>query len=69
VAKTCDPVRIGYLQSVLADAGIESFIFDAAAGALWPGAIPRRLMVEDHDGWRARRVIEAAEMESDPSAS
>ncbi len=61
VAKTTDPVRLGYLQSALAEAGIESVAFDTAAGALWPGAIPRRLMVEDRDAWRARLIIERAE--------
>lgn len=61
VAKTDDLVRLGYLQAALNDAGIESSVFDAAAGALWPGAIPRRLMVDDRDAWRARKVIEEAE--------
>ena len=65
VAKTSDPVRLGYLQSALSDAGIESFAFDTAAGALWPGAIPRRLMVGDRDAWRARQVIQHAEAEVD----
>ncbi len=65
VAKTSDPVRLGYLQSALSSAGIESFAFDTAAGALWPGAIPRRLMVEDRDAWRARQVIRVAEAEVD----
>lgn len=65
VAKTSDPVRLGYLQSALFDAGIESFAFDTAAGALWPGAIPRRLMVEDRDAWRARQIIHDAEADVD----
>ncbi len=60
VAKTTDPVKLGYLQSALAAAGIESTAFDTAAGALWPGAIPRRLMVDDRDAWRARAVIQQA---------
>lgn len=63
VAKTDDLVRLGYLQAALNEAGIGSAVFDAAAGSLWPGAIPRRLMVEDRDAWRARKVIEAAERE------
>lgn len=61
VAKTSDPVRLGYLQCALSEAGIDSVAFDTAAGALWPGAIPRRLMVEDRDAWRARRIIETAD--------
>jgi hypothetical protein len=63
VATTTDPVRLGYLRSALADEGIESFAFDAGAGALWPGAFPNRLMVEDKDAWRAKIVIERAEAE------
>jgi hypothetical protein len=63
VAKTTDPVRLGYLRSALAEAGIDSVAFDSAAGALWPGAFPNRLMVEDRDAWRARIVIEQAEAE------
>ncbi len=65
VAKTTDPVRLGYLQAALADAGIGSVTFDTAAGALWPGAIPRRLMVEDRYAWRARQIIENADSEAD----
>jgi len=61
VAKTMDPIHLGYLQSALSDAGIESVAFDTAAGSLWPGAIPRRLMVDAKDAWRARKVIEEAE--------
>jgi len=66
VAKTTDWVRLGFLQSALAEAGIESALFDTAAGALWPGAIPRRLMVSDRDAWKARIVIEKAELEIEP---
>ena len=61
VAKSDDLVRLGYLQAVLSEAGIESSVFDAAAGSLWPGAIPRRLMVDDRDAWRAKKLIEEAE--------
>ena len=65
VARTADPVRLGYLQSALAEAGIDSVTFDAGAGSLWPGAIPRRLMVDDRDAWRARTVCGQAEAEAD----
>ena len=61
VAKTTDPVRLGYLRAALGQAGIECFAFDDGAGALWPGAFPNRLMVEDKDAWRARIVIEKAD--------
>ena len=61
VAKTDDVVRLRYLQAALAEAGIESSVFDAGAGSLWPGAIPRRLMVDDRNAWRARKVIAEAD--------
>ena len=63
VAKTDNMVRLGFLQAVLDEAGIGCRVFDAAAGSLWPGAIPRRLMVDDRDAWRAKKLIEAAERE------
>ena len=57
-------VRLSFLTALLADAGIEAVIFDAhtsaAEGSI--SAIPRRLMVEDEDYSRARRIlIEAGE--------
>lgn len=69
VANTCDPIRLGYLRSALAAAGIDSFTFDAASGALWPGAIPQRLMVQDASAWRARQVIDSAENALNPPAT
>lgn len=69
VAKTTDPVKLGYLQAALAAEGIDSTAFDTAAGSLWPGAIPRRLMVDDRDAWRARRVVEQALAEAEGNIS
>ncbi len=60
VARTHDPVRLGYLQALLADAGVEARVFDGAARSTWPGAIPARLMVEDRDAWLARSVLAEA---------
>lgn len=65
VARSTDPVRLAYLQATLKDQGIDSIQFDTAAGSLWPGAIPRRLMVEDRDAWRARIVVKDAEQAVD----
>ena len=52
-------VRLSFLTALLADAGIEAVIFDShtsnAEGSI--SAIPRRLMVEDEDYARARRVL------------
>jgi hypothetical protein len=60
IERTMDAVRLSVLRSVLADAGIDSFVFDSGAGALWNGAIPTRLMVRDADVELARRAIEQA---------
>jgi hypothetical protein len=63
VAKTSNPVRISYLRAILADAGIETFVADVGAASLWGSTIPARLMVDESDLARARRLIEAAEPE------
>ena len=61
LTKSTDPVRMSFLQAVLADAGIESFLADAGAASLWGSAIPTRLMVDAADLARARRLIADAE--------
>lgn len=52
-------VRLSFLTALLADAGIAAVIFDShtsvAEGSI--SAIPRRLMVEDADYVRARRIL------------
>jgi hypothetical protein len=48
------------VRSVLGDAGIEAFLFDSAAGALWSGAIPTRVMVLEDDLELALRAIAQA---------
>lgn len=58
--RTLDPVRLSVLRSVLADADIEHFVFDAGAGALWQGAIPIRVMVRESDIELARRALAEA---------
>jgi hypothetical protein len=65
IAKTFDPVRLSFLRSVLADAGIEVAVLDSGAGAIWPGAIPFRLMVDDKDAWRAKAALAEAGVEED----
>jgi hypothetical protein len=60
IERTLDIVRLSVLRSVLDDAGIDHFVFDAGAGALWQGAFPSRLMVHDDDVDLARRAIEQA---------
>ena len=64
VARTHDPVRLGYLQALLAEAGIEAVVFDAATRSVLPGAIPARIMVEERQAWLARSVLDQAIPES-----
>jgi hypothetical protein len=60
--RTNDVVYISYAQAVLADAGIETLVFDGymsiVEGSI--GALPRRLMVADEDEAAARRLLAAA---------
>jgi hypothetical protein len=58
---TTDPVRLSFLRSVLDGAGIAAFVADAGAASLWGQAIPARIMVDDADLERARRLIAEAE--------
>ncbi len=59
VLKTNNQVLLSFAQSLLTDAGIESFIFDSHAsimdGSL--GILPRRLMVADEDKERAASIL------------
>ena len=63
--RTGNRVRLGYLQNLLTENGIESVVFDTAAGNLWPGAIPHRLMIDDRDLWRAGHVLREVGEEGD----
>ncbi len=64
VLRTNDPVLIGYVQSLLADAGIEVFVLDrnisALEGAI--GAFPCRIAVSEDDIAQARRVLSEADL-------
>ena len=53
-----DPVRLSFVQSLLADAGVECFILGAESP--WPGTFPSRLMVRPDDEAAARRVLKEA---------
>lgn len=61
--KTTNPVRVSFLQAVLADAGIATFVADTGAASLWGATIPARLMVDEADLARAKRLIADAEAE------
>lgn len=58
---TSDLVRLSFLRAVLADAGVPTVVLDAGAGSLWGSAVAPRLMVEEADLARARRLVEEAE--------
>lgn len=60
--RTNDAVRLSWLSTYLADAGIETAVLDTHTSVLEGsvGAIPRRLMVADRNYFRARRLLENA---------
>jgi hypothetical protein len=58
--RTTDPIRLSVMRSVLSDADIEHFVFDASSGALLQGVIPFRLMVRESDIELARRALREA---------
>lgn len=66
IATTTDPVRLSFLQALLADAGIETIVLDAHISAIEGGigAFPRRLAVASADEHRARGVLREAGEES-----
>ena len=57
-----DPVRLSFLTSLLADAGIAAIVLDGHTSAVEGsiGAIPRRLAVAAEDEARARQVLKEA---------
>lgn len=63
--RTNDPVRLSFVEAVLAAAGIESVVLDQhtsiVEGSI--GAIPRRLVVADADHFRASAALRRAEAE------
>ena len=62
ILSTNDPVRLSFIVALLADAGIETVVFDTHAsvadGSI--GAIPRRLMVDDDLHARATMILRQA---------
>ncbi len=54
---TTDPVKLSAAQALLQGAGVESTVFDRAAGTLWTSIIPQRLMIAAEDAPRARRAF------------
>ncbi|MFT8242444.1 DUF2007 domain-containing protein [Roseomonas sp. BN140053] len=62
VAVSTDLVRLGFLQALLRDAGIEPLVLDAHISAVEGGigAFPRRLAVRTQDAAAARAVLRDA---------
>ena len=61
LTNSTNPVRLSFLQAVLADAGIASLLADTGAASLWGPTIPVRLMVDDAALARAKRLMADAE--------
>lgn len=61
--RTNDLVRLSWIEALLADAGINSLVLDQhtslVEGSI--GAIQRRLMVDERDYDRARKLIAEAD--------
>ena len=59
LVRTNNPVLLSWLQSLLRQEGIESFIFDSHMSVLEgsANAIPRRLMVVDDEYDMARETL------------
>ena len=70
VLRTNDLVELSWSRAVLAEAGIETVVFDAhnsmAEGSI--GAIPQRLMVADDDESRALWALRTARASLDGGA-
>jgi hypothetical protein len=62
LVRTNNPVLLSWLQSLLRQEGIESFVFDSHMSVLEgsANAIPRRLMVIDDDYDTARETMTEA---------
>ena len=62
VATTNDPVRLSFLQVLLAEAGIDTYVLDTHTSIIEGsiGAIPRRIAVADEDYAMARHIMAGA---------
>ena len=62
LVKSTDTIRLGFLQALLSDAGIESVLLDQHISAVEGGigAFPRRLAVRDEDAAEAQRILREA---------
>ena len=62
-----DPIELSWAQSVLADEGITSHIFDYHASIIEGsiGALPRRFMVDGEAESRAKYILDIARRDLD----
>jgi hypothetical protein len=62
LVRTNNPVLLSWIQSLLKQEGIETFVFDSHMSVLEgsANAIPRRLMVIDDDYDKARETMTEA---------
>ena len=62
VLKTNNPVELNFAEVILADAGIETVVFDGHMSVMDGSMVilPRRLMVADADEARAREILTEA---------
>ncbi len=60
--RTNDPVRLSYVEAILAAAGIESVVLDQHTSIIEGsiGAIQRRIMVAERDHSRAKMLLSEA---------
>ena len=63
LTRTNDPVLLSWLCSRLAEEDVEAIVFDTHASVMEGSisAIQRRVMVDERDLVRARRVLDEAE--------
>lgn len=70
ILKTNNPVELNYAEVILADAGIECFVFDNHMSIMDGSMVilPRRLMVDDTQEDRARTLLRDAFAAQSPLA-
>jgi hypothetical protein len=58
--RTADPILLSWLETRLAEAGIESFVFDGHTSTVFGGTLDcvvRRMMVAEEDRGRASAIL------------
>ncbi len=60
ILTTTDAIKLSAARALLAQAAVDSVVFDAAAGGLWRAIIPLRLMIDERDAPRARWALRSA---------